>query len=82
MYNAIYANFPAELFNSLGLLASIVNTLSNTLVPGYKALGCKVDFPQATGQGSTYRSVYESWAKTYTGDAKTKAVGSGWYKKA
>jgi hypothetical protein len=82
LYNAIYANFPGDLFNSLSLLASIVNVLSSTLVPGYKALGCTVDFPQATGKGSTYRSVYDAWAKTYTGDAKTEAVGSGWYGRA
>ncbi|KAB5585891.1 hypothetical protein GE09DRAFT_944315 [Coniochaeta sp. 2T2.1] len=82
LYNAVYANFPSELFDALGVLASVVNFVSGALVPGYKALGCKVDFPQATGIGSTYRSTYENWAKTYTGDAKTKAVGSGWYKKA
>lgn len=82
LYNAVYANFPAELFNSVTLVASVVNFVSGALAPGYKALGCKVDFPQATGKGSTYQSTYATWAKTYTGDAKTQAVGSGWYKKA
>jgi hypothetical protein len=80
LYNAIYANFPSELFNSLGLVTSVVNFLSNTIVPGYKALGCKVDFPQASGRGSTYGETYDKWAMQYTGEAKTKAVGSGWYK--
>ncbi|KAF2747959.1 hypothetical protein M011DRAFT_493875 [Sporormia fimetaria CBS 119925] len=80
-YNAIYANFPSELFNTVALVSSVVNFLSSSLVPGYKALGCKVDFPQASGIGSTYRETYEKWALQYTGEAKTKAVGSGWYKK-
>lgn len=80
LYNAIYANFPAELFNSVVLVQSVVNFLSNTLVPGYKALGCQVNFPDATGTGS-YADRYDAWSKQYVGDAKTKAVGSGWYKK-
>jgi len=79
LYNAIYANFPSELFNSVNVLSSVVNLLSNNLVPGYKALGCTVDFPDATG--SSGKQAYEKWAKKYTGDAKTKAVGSGFYKK-
>lgn len=81
LYNAIYANFPSELFNTLGLVDSVVNFLSSGLVPGYKAIGCTVDFPQASGIGSTYRETYEKWALQYTGEAKTKAAGSGWYKK-
>ncbi|KAJ9158380.1 Aromatic peroxygenase [Coniochaeta hoffmannii] len=82
LYNAIYANFPSELFNALSALAQVVNFVGGALAPGYKALGCTVNFPQATGIGSTYRSTYETWAKQYTGDAKTQAVGSGWYKKS
>ena len=81
LYNAIYANFPSELFNTVALVETVVNFLSSSLVPGYKALGCQVNFPDAPGQGSTYRNAYESWAKTYVGDAKTMAVGSGWYQK-
>jgi hypothetical protein len=81
LYNAIYANFPSELFNSVALLESVLNLLSSTLVPGYKALGCTVNFPDASGTGS-YASRYDAWSKTYVGDAKTKAVGSAWYKKA
>jgi hypothetical protein len=81
LYNAIYANFPSELFNSVALVESVVNFLSSTLVPGYKALGCQINFPDASGTGS-YSQRYDAWAKKYVGDAKTKAVGSGWYKKA
>ncbi|KAF2870108.1 hypothetical protein BDV95DRAFT_608130 [Massariosphaeria phaeospora] len=77
-YNAIYANFPSELFNSVALVQTVVNFVSGRLAPGYKALGCKVDFPDASG---TDRNAYEKWAKTYTGEAKMKAVGSGWYRK-
>jgi hypothetical protein len=80
LYNAVYANFPSELFNSVAALSSVVNFLSSTLVPGYKAFGCTVQFPDASGQAG--QQAYEKWAKTYTGDAKTQAVGSGWYKKA
>ncbi|KAF4994431.1 hypothetical protein FDECE_13131 [Fusarium decemcellulare] len=79
LYNAIFANFPSELFNSVSLLQSIVNALSDKLVPGYKALGCKVDFPDA--KGSTATKQWEAYSKKYVGPAKTKAVGSGWYKK-
>jgi hypothetical protein len=81
MYNAIYANFPSELFNSVVLVQTVVNFLSNSLVPGYKALGCQINFPDASGTGS-YSQRYDAWSKTYVGDAKTKATGSGWYKKA
>lgn len=76
LYNAIYANFPAELFNTVTLVQSIVNFLSSTMAPGYKALGCQVNFPDASG------TAYDAWAKTYTGDAKYSATGSGWYKKS
>ncbi|CAE7194154.1 hypothetical protein P3342_009585 [Pyrenophora teres f. teres] len=79
LYNTVYANFPSELFNVVGLVEIVVNFLSSSLVPGYKALGCTTNFPDASGLGS---ESYNSWAKTYVGDAKTKAVGSGWYKKA
>ncbi|KAF4974223.1 hypothetical protein FZEAL_8861 [Fusarium zealandicum] len=79
LYNAIYANFPSELFNSFTALQSVVNLVSGKLAPGYKALGCKVDFPDAKGSSATKK--YESYSKKYVGPAKTKAVGSGWYKK-
>ncbi|CAO2658563.1 Nn.00g062860.m01.CDS01 [Neocucurbitaria sp. VM-36] len=77
LYNAIYANFPSELFNSVALVETVVNFLSSTLVPGYKALGCQINFPDATGLRSQR---YDQWAKLYVGEAKTKAIGSGWYK--
>jgi hypothetical protein len=80
LYNAVYANFPADLFNTVALVETVVNFLSSTLVPGYKALGCDVNFPDASGTGS-YSQRYDAWAQTYVGDAKMKAVGSGWYKK-
>jgi hypothetical protein len=79
LYNAVYANFPSELFNSVVLVQSIVNFLSSTLVPGYKALGCPKNFPDMTGLD---RDQYDAYSKQYVGDAKTKAVGSGWYKKS
>jgi len=79
IYNAIYANFPAELFNSVKLLQSVLNGLSETLVPGYKALGCKVDFPDAKGSSASKK--FAAYEKKYVGPAKTKAVGSGWYEK-
>ncbi|RKL44181.1 hypothetical protein BFJ72_g3914 [Fusarium proliferatum] len=60
LYNAIFANFPAELFNSVRLLQSIVNGVSDALVPGYKALGCKVDFPDAKGSSASKKfATYE-----------------------
>ncbi|KAI1023931.1 hypothetical protein LB504_005414 [Fusarium proliferatum] len=76
LYNAIFANFPAELFNSVRLLQSIVNGVSDALVPGYKALGCKVDFPDAKGSSASKK--FATYEKKYVGPAKTKAVGSGW----
>ncbi|EDU46723.1 conserved hypothetical protein [Pyrenophora tritici-repentis Pt-1C-BFP] len=79
LYNAVYANFPSELFNTVGLVATVVNFLSSSLVPGYRALGCTTNFPDASGLSS---ESYDSWAKTFVGDAKTNAIGSGWYKKA
>ena len=79
LYNAIYANFPSELFNSVVLVETVINALSGLIAPGYKALGCTVNFPDATGTGV---SQYDAWSKTYVGDAKYKATGSGWYKSA
>ncbi|KAM0269230.1 hypothetical protein ACHAPA_004500 [Fusarium lateritium] len=79
LYNAIFANFPSELFNSVKLLQSILNPISSALVPGYKALGCKVDFPDAKGSSASKK--FAAYEKKYVGPAKTKAVGSGWYKK-
>ncbi|KAF2790740.1 hypothetical protein K505DRAFT_409633 [Melanomma pulvis-pyrius CBS 109.77] len=81
LYNAIYANFPSELFNTFSLVQTLANFVGGYLAPGYKALGCQVNFPDASGQGTSYADTYSKWAKTYTGEAKTKAVGSGWYKK-
>ena len=78
LYNAIYANFPSEIFNSVVALQSVVNLFSNYLVPGYNALGCKVNFPDASGSAANQ---YKTYSNTYTGPAKEKAVGSGWYKK-
>ncbi|KAF2129688.1 hypothetical protein P153DRAFT_24182 [Dothidotthia symphoricarpi CBS 119687] len=78
LYNAVYANFPSELFNTVSLALIVANFVSDKLAPGYKALGCQINFPDASGSNS---DKYNQWAKTYVGDAKTKAVGSGWYKK-
>ncbi|KAH7114252.1 hypothetical protein B0J11DRAFT_584685 [Dendryphion nanum] len=75
LYNAIYANFPSELFNTFTLAQTVVNFVSGALAPGYKALGCPVNLPDANG------AAYDRWAKIYTGDAKYSAPGSGWYKK-
>ncbi|KKY15309.1 hypothetical protein UCDDS831_g07699 [Diplodia seriata] len=80
LYNAVYANFPAELFNAVAALAEVVNLVSTTLAPGYLALGCEVNFPDASGTNSTAGD-WESWSETYVGKAKTDAVGSGWYTK-
>ncbi|KAF4495368.1 cercosporin resistance [Fusarium agapanthi] len=71
LYNAIYANFPAELFNSVRLLQSILNGVSDALVPGYKALGCKVDFPDAKGSSASKK--FAAYEKKYVGPAKTKS---------
>ncbi|RYC91286.1 hypothetical protein BFJ63_vAg5874 [Fusarium oxysporum f. sp. narcissi] len=71
LYNAIFANFPAELFNSVRLLQSILNGVSDALVPGYKALGCKVDFPDAKGSSASKK--FAAYEKKYVGPAKTKA---------
>jgi hypothetical protein len=57
LYNAIYANFLAELFNTVSLVESVVDFLSSTLAPGYTALGCEVNFPDASGTGNTWRSM-------------------------
>ncbi|KAL9562513.1 hypothetical protein ACKAV7_013596 [Fusarium commune] len=79
LYNVIFANFPAELFNSVRLLQSILNGVSDALVPGYKALGCKVDFSDVKGSSASKK--FAAYEKKYVGPAKTKAVGSGWYQK-
>lgn len=78
LYNAIYANFPSELYNSVDVLEKIVNSVSGLILPGYKALGCKTNFPDAKGSKA---SKWDSYVKKYVGPAKTKAVGSGWYVK-
>ncbi|KAF5694350.1 Aromatic peroxygenase [Fusarium denticulatum] len=74
LYNAIFANFPSELFNSVRLLQSILNGISSALVPGYKALGCKVDFPDAKGSSASKK--FAEYEKKYVGPAKTKAMSS------
>ncbi|KAF2137043.1 uncharacterized protein K452DRAFT_291955 [Aplosporella prunicola CBS 121167] len=79
LYNAIYANFPAELYNTVSLLEKIVNTLSSTIVPGYKALGCEVNFPDAEGSKA---AKWEDYVTKYVGPAKLNATGSGWYQKS
>ncbi|USP76717.1 aromatic peroxygenase [Curvularia clavata] len=79
LYNAVYANFPSELFNTVALVETVVNFLSSSLVPGYKALGCMTNFPDMSGLEP---GRYDEWAKTYVGEAKTKAIGSGWYKQS
>ncbi|KAF1828508.1 hypothetical protein BDW02DRAFT_603355 [Decorospora gaudefroyi] len=78
LYNAVYPNFPSELFNSVLLVKTLTNFLSRRLLPGYKALGCPTNFPDASGLSA---GQYGQWSKTYVADAKTEAVGSGWYKK-
>ncbi|KAF2837283.1 hypothetical protein M501DRAFT_938097 [Patellaria atrata CBS 101060] len=78
LYNAIFANFPSEIFNSVRLVQAVVNGLSRLVVPGYKALGCTVDYPDATG--AAVPAAYDRWAERYVGKAKLEAVGSGWYK--
>ncbi|KAI0137143.1 hypothetical protein BJ170DRAFT_45393 [Xylariales sp. AK1849] len=76
LYNAIYANFPAELYTVAALLETVVNAVSNLLAPGYQAIGCDVNFPDATGDQA---SAWDDYVNEYVGPAKTQAVGSGWY---
>lgn len=47
------ANFPSELYNSVVLLETVVNAVSGLIAPGYKALGCDVNFPDAAGSDAT-----------------------------
>ncbi|KAI3321888.1 hypothetical protein HD806DRAFT_502226 [Xylariaceae sp. AK1471] len=74
LYNAIYANFPSELYKSVILLETIINAVSGLISPGYKALGCDVNYPDASGK-------WDDYINHYVGPAKTQAVGSGWYVK-
>ncbi|ROW05749.1 hypothetical protein VMCG_05188 [Cytospora schulzeri] len=74
LYNAIYANFPAELFNVVTGLQTVLNFVSGLIVPGYQALGCSINFPDTSGTEKM-----TSWSEQYVGKAKTEAVGSGWY---
>lgn len=80
LYNAIYANFPSELYNSAALLESVVNAVSGLIAPGYKALGCDVNLPKPMGGDVTKQ--WQAFISIYVGPAKTKAVGSGCYKAA
>lgn len=77
LYNAIYANFPSELYNTVAALESVINGLSDLLVPGYEALGCDVNYPDTEGSSSAW----DDYVNKYVGPAKTQAVGSGWYVK-
>lgn len=79
LYNAIYANFPAELFNAVSSVEQVINFISSKISPGYKALGCAVNFPDAKGSKATQQ--WNDYVTKYVGPAKTKAVGSGWYQK-
>jgi hypothetical protein len=91
LYNAIYANFPSELYNTFTLLQSVVNFVSGLVAPGFKALGCQVNFPDASGNATTAgpggaagnssssSSQWQSFILTYVGAAKTLAPGSGYY---
>ncbi|ETS73157.1 hypothetical protein PFICI_15102 [Pestalotiopsis fici W106-1] len=76
LYNAIFANFPSELFNSVSLLQSLVNSVVGLLAPGFQALGCNVNLPDANGASAAQ---FNAAAKQFVGSAKTEAVGSGWY---
>lgn len=80
LYNAVYANFPSELYNSVALLQTVVNAVSGLIAPGYKALGCQVNFPDASGSDATKQ--WQNYVTKYVGPAKTQATGSGWYKKS
>lgn len=42
LYNAIYANFPAELCNTVAALRSVLNGVTDLPVPGYKVLSCNI----------------------------------------
>lgn len=77
LYNAIYANFPSELFNTVSLVQAIINPVSSYLLGGLKALGCPVDFPDRSPTLS--KAQYENESQQFVGLAKTKCPGSGWY---
>lgn len=53
LYNSIFANFPSSLYNSAIWLQIVVNAVSGLISPGYKALGCDINFPDAAGSAST-----------------------------
>ena len=77
LYNAVYANFPSSIYNSVILLQTVVNAVSGLIFPGYKALGCDVNFPDTTGSDSTRQ--WQDFVTKHVGAAKTQATGSGWY---
>ncbi|KAB2571670.1 hypothetical protein DBV05_g9662 [Lasiodiplodia theobromae] len=79
LYNAVYANFPAELFNVVDALADIVILISSTLAPGGFALGCEVNFSDANGTDVTSVD-WSSWSEKHVGRVKDNAVGSAWCK--
>ncbi|KAF7541113.1 heme-thiolate peroxidase [Neopestalotiopsis clavispora] len=76
LYNAIFANLPSELFNSVSLLQSLVNPIVSLLAPGFQALGCNIDLPDANGASAAQ---FDADAKRFVGPAKSEAIGSGWY---
>lgn len=78
LYNAVFAIFPSELYGSVALLETVVNAVSGLVAPGYKALGCDINFPNAAGSDATRQ--WQDYVNKYVGPAKTQATGSGWYK--
>lgn len=79
IYNSLYGNLPGELFNLVDLARGIVNTISSKIAPGYKALGCEFNFPDAPGQGASYREAYIEWRNANFGNTDLM-VGGPWYK--
>ena len=79
LYNAVYANFPSELFNVVSLLETVVNFVSSSLAPGYELLGCPIQYPDTSGLDVV--SDWNDYSLEYTGLAKENALGSGWYHK-
>jgi Peroxidase, family 2 len=75
LYNAVYANFPSSLYNLILPLQVVINAVSNLIVPGYSAIGCKVQYPDALGSFGTWPQFFGK----YMGEARNHAVGSGWY---
>jgi hypothetical protein len=50
VYNTLYANFPAELFNTEYLAEQTSDFFCSIVIaPGYKAQGCEIDWSDASG---------------------------------